>query len=41
MTEKNLETLRLQLDKIDNDYLSYRIRRTLSPEVKLRRVPME
>ncbi len=29
------------LDKIDNDYLSYRIRRTLSPEVKLRRVPME
>ncbi len=26
------------LDKIDNDYLSYRIRRTLSPEVKLRRV---
>lgn len=29
------------LDKIDNDYLSYRIRRTLSPEVKLRRVQME
>ena len=29
------------LEKIDNDYLSYRIRRTLSPEVKLRRVPME
>lgn len=29
------------LEKIDNDYLSYRIRRTLSPELKLRRVSME
>lgn len=29
------------LDKIDNDYLSYRIRRTLSPELKLRRVQTE
>lgn len=29
------------LDKIDNDYLSYRIRRTLSPEVRMRRVQTE
>ena len=29
------------LDKIDNDYLSYRIRRTLSPEIRMRRVQTE
>lgn len=29
------------LDKIDNDYLSYRIRRTLSPEIRMRRISLE